>query len=273
MNPSQANQDASFPFVPILSSSADPGSPVSVSSILESYGAKRNFDLPGEVHLFLISLEADEPVIASCHELLTAKERDRAQKFLSAPAAHRFLICRAALRKIIRGFHPELPSDFEVSSGPFGKPFLDFPEQESLIRFNVSHSGDFALLGFSRDAEIGVDIEERLPLDEMLGIARRVFTDPEVEQLLSLSETERRAFFYRLWTCKEAVLKAAGTGFHRDPKSLCLSKEMEKLHRQSGQLSFDGQIIQWGTHPPGYAMSWAIRSSASPTIRWIDTLG
>jgi len=256
--------------VKFLSSSADPGRPVAVSRLLDFHGVVGDFTLPGEAHLCLVSLEANERILAACNDLLEPQEKNRAQRFVSVPARHRFVVSRAVLRKIIRIYRPELPPDFVISHGPFGKPHLESPEQESPLRFNVSHSGNFALLGFSHDAEIGVDIEEQRQLEGMVGMARTVFTEPEVEQLLSLSEPARQMFFYRLWTCKEAWLKAAGTGFHRDPKSLCFSAEMERLDQQSGLLPVDGQFIQWATHPSGYAIAWALRSTLSPTIRWID---
>jgi len=59
---------------------------------------------------------------------------------------------------------------------------------------------------------VGVDVEQhRLGVDA-LGIARRYFAWEEAETLSALSLEEVDTHFLRLWTCKEAFVKAIGLG-------------------------------------------------------------
>ena len=88
-----------------------------------------------------------------------------------------------------------------------GKPFLASPAGTDL-RFNISHSGDAALIAIVRGREVGVDVQETRPLRRAEAIARRRFTAEEAEHVRAGGEPA----FYRLWVRKEAYLKATGEG-------------------------------------------------------------
>jgi 4'-phosphopantetheinyl transferase len=80
------------------------------------------------------------------------------------------------------------------------------------IEFNLSHARDHALIAIAREQPIGVDLER---IDRKLDahdLARRFFSTREADALDALPEAQRTIAFLRLWTCKEAVLKALGAG-------------------------------------------------------------
>ncbi len=95
-----------------------------------------------------------------------------------------------------------------------GKPYLP----ESDIYFNLSHSGDYALLAVS-DLPVGCDIEIISEYNDKL--AKRFFHDEEYA-LLQNSE-DRQRLFYRLWTLKESVIKADGRGLTMSLDSFFIS--------------------------------------------------
>lgn len=115
---------------------------------------------------------------------------------------------RTALEELLRAYassaHPP-----QIARGAHGKPYVpEWPELE----FNLSHTGPHVLIAFARGQALGVDLEcreRRLSLDE---IARRFFAPAEARALEALDPALRRAAFLRLWTHKEAVLKALGAG-------------------------------------------------------------
>lgn len=92
-----------------------------------------------------------------------------------------------------------------------GKPFL--PNNEYF--FSLSHSGKFAICGFS-DSAIGCDIEI---MREKLPRTAKIFSTDEAKIFATLDEKEKKQFFFYLWTCKESVTKWIGKGiafpFHR----------------------------------------------------------
>lgn len=91
----------------------------------------------------------------------------------------------------------------------YGKPHLAAP---SLLGFNLSHSGDVVLLAIAHGLDLGIDVESLRPRPRALQLAQRYFTDDEAATLAALSVDDRQQAFYRLWTAKEAVLKALGRG-------------------------------------------------------------
>lgn len=96
-----------------------------------------------------------------------------------------------------------------LTADSYGKPHLAAP---SLLGFNLSHCGDIVLLAIARDVEPGVDVEALRPRPRALQLAQRYFTADEMAALAALPVDDRQQAFYRLWTAKEAVLKALGRG-------------------------------------------------------------
>lgn len=89
-----------------------------------------------------------------------------------------------------------------------GKPHAP----QSGLDFNLSHARDHALIAFARRQPIGVDLESTSRRVEIEDLARRFFSSGEADALSALPASLRPAAFLRLWTCKEAVLKAIGQG-------------------------------------------------------------
>lgn len=96
-----------------------------------------------------------------------------------------------------------------LTADTYGKPHLAAP---SSLAFNLSHCGDIVLLAIARGVEPGVDVEALRPRPRALQLAQRYFTADETAALAALPGDDRQQAFYRLWTAKEAVLKALGRG-------------------------------------------------------------
>ena len=128
----------------------------------------------------------------------------------------------AAILHILRTKDPDrLPEDVRsasvsslVSVSDTGRPYLpDFPD----FHFSISHTGDLAVLAWSPERELGIDLQRIVPLKpDPLSLAERFFTPGEAARIRSLSEgRERELLFFRLWTAKEAFAKMTGAGMTR----------------------------------------------------------
>ena len=94
-----------------------------------------------------------------------------------------------------------------LAYGEHGKPYL---AHRSSPRFNLSHSGDYAVCVLS-EAPVGCDIER--VRDVPPGVAARCFSPEENAALAACADpAEREALFFRFWTLKESLLKAVGCG-------------------------------------------------------------
>ncbi|MCP5091516.1 MAG: 4'-phosphopantetheinyl transferase superfamily protein [Gammaproteobacteria bacterium] len=180
------------------------------TKFVELASAGMSFTATGEVHLWKIDLsELHWP--SRCPQVLDTGERERYAGFRFARDASRFALRRAALRQILGGYLGVNPCAlvFETADAA-GKPCLSAPQMDEL-RFNASSSEDISLVAVALDSAIGIDVEAMRP-DIVSGIAERFFTAAELARLLALPGPKRISGFYRLWTSKEALLKAVGTG-------------------------------------------------------------
>lgn len=146
--------------------------------------------------------------------LLDAAERRRAERFLREADRWHYVRAHAAMRRILAAETGCQPDRLVFVANKYGKPAL----ADGSLNFNLSHSGDHAVLATSLDAEVGIDIEGRTT--DILGIARLVLSDREMEGFSALPAGGQEAAFLRAWTRKEALLKAVGCGLALDPCSV-----------------------------------------------------
>jgi 4'-phosphopantetheinyl transferase len=152
-------------------------------------------------------------------EVRARAARIDAHRGARAPAA--FAPSRAALRKILSLYVDAAPAALEIDVGEHGRPQLSGGIGGGLD-FNVSHTGSCALVAVAPERSVGVDVESLDASRDVHALSKRFFTEVECARIASDAGADNSAAartFYRLWTCKEAYLKALGTGFSRSPRS------------------------------------------------------
>lgn len=113
------------------------------------------------------------------------------------------------VRALLAAYLGCAPDAVNLGRGEHGKPFL---ADSRAFEFNVSHSGGALLVGIARGQALGVDIETPRKRRAALDLARRFFAPDEALALARLDESLQQLAFLRLWSCKEAVVKALGSG-------------------------------------------------------------
>lgn len=135
-------------------------------------------------------------------DILDDDERERARRGREPGMRRRFVVSHAAVRSILGARLGRAPASLCFTRGRWGKPRL---AQEAGPHFSLSHSGELALLALA-SRPVGVDVERsRAGLDTMR-LATRFFP---AEECAWVARDGHRAFA-RLWTRKEACVKAAG---------------------------------------------------------------
>jgi 4'-phosphopantetheinyl transferase len=157
------------------------------------------------IDLVLLRLDPDRQPPHALPAILTEEERQRAARFRQQADRTRFICGRAALRLLLAE-HLGVPAPaFRFALTPKGKPYLEGRP----IDFNLAHSGEFVAVALSADT-VGVDVERIGRPADPLGFARGRFAADEVRRVEEAANTAVE--FARIWTAKEAVIKAEGTG-------------------------------------------------------------
>lgn len=168
--------------------------------------------LPNEVHLWRENFENVNSSLEYFTQLLSEDELVRANRFYFEQHRQRFITGRGILRSILGRYLNMEASKIKFGYEPRGKPFLDKSCDRINVNFNLSHSQDFALYAVSLNDSIGVDLEYIDPKTEVVSLAQRFFSASEFAAIESAPVEEQQKLFFRYWTCKEAYLKATGTG-------------------------------------------------------------
>lgn len=147
---------------------------------------------------------------------LSPAELERAQRMSADPVRVAYLTSCVLLRRILSAHLGITPAAIPLIRLEHGKPALEGQAALHGLHFNLSHGGDAWFCGISSDREIGVDVETRRQVPSAERLATRVLSGAERAALSALEPSDaatRDAAFLRCWTRKEAVLKAAGSGF------------------------------------------------------------
>jgi 4'-phosphopantetheinyl transferase len=163
-------------------------------------------------HRFVDVWQADLNQDAICLSKLTAvlsdRERQRADTFQQPLLRNRYMAVRAITRHVLASYLSAKPADLQFTLGEHGKPALI----SDSLHFNISHTDQLLLIAVGNLPDIGVDIELIKTRSNMGGMAKRCFAERELKIWQQLSEPQSQETFYRLWTKKEAFVKATGRG-------------------------------------------------------------
>lgn len=147
------------------------------------------------------------PLLAA---ILPAEERARAARFVFARHRQQYIAAHALMRLMLTAATDGdvAPAEWTFETGIHGKPQVSGGMGP---HFNLSHCEGAVVCAVSRSVALGVDIEcvdRRVPFE----LAETHFAACECAWLETLAEAQRPIGFLRLWTLKEAYIKATGLG-------------------------------------------------------------
>jgi 4'-phosphopantetheinyl transferase len=224
----------------------------------------------GDVHLWRAPLDLAGPELDELRRTLSPDELARAARFRFPEAQNRFAAARGSLRTILALYCHADPGSLQFGYRPAGKPYLASGQGPE---FSVSHSHSRALYGIARGREIGVDLERiGKPSLDHERIAGRFFSPAEAAYLMSLPPETRVETFFRIWTLKEAYVKALGEGLRIPLASFEVSiapgrpeASLRSASRDPGRESWFLASVDPGF---GYAAAVALPGSAPRLSFW-----
>lgn len=204
------------------------------------------------------------PLLHALSELLSEDERANAARFVFDDDRRLYVTAHALLRHSLWRATGWTNAQFRANR--FGKPEMVEAGGRPLIKFNISHSGEFAVCCLSRHFDVGVDVEEVDESRSIEEVATTQFTPHERAQLAARSGAARTHTFFQLWTLKEALVKALGLGlqgmdqysFDLDPPSLAEMvnpNEALTVHVEQRQLMSTYWASLAVLRPPGVSIA------------------
>ncbi len=179
--------------------------------------------------LWLIRTDQPAPVRAAMRELLDAEELARADAATDPARGHRFTVAHGAAREIAGRYAGRPGAALSWRRGPHGKPEL--VGVDGGLAVNLSGCEELALFAVARGREVGVDVERLSSPTAAVRLATRYFHPAEAAHVaaggpapggevsdgadaaageVSVVEDTAAGRFARLWTRKEAYVKAYG---------------------------------------------------------------
>ncbi|KAL6998040.1 hypothetical protein U1Q18_008166 [Sarracenia purpurea var. burkii] len=182
-----------------------------------------------ETHIwYILPNEVKETSLLNQYlELLSPREKENVFYMHGEDLKKRSLLARALVRTTIARYQINCQVDarsLKFRKNIHGKPEVEWQRSDDWhpppLHFNLSHTSSLIACGVTMNSPIGIDVEEkqRTIKNNILSFARRYFTHHEVEFLSAISDPEvQRQEFIKLWTLKEAYVKALGRGFSGAP--------------------------------------------------------
>ncbi len=222
--------------------------------------------IANSIHLWYCNFDENLKNLPYYTTLLSEDEVARSLRFKFKKDRQSYVISRGVLRVLLGKYTHEKPEQLEFAYGKQGKPGLNSP-----IKFNISHSGNMAVFGFTINDEIGVDIEYIKPDVEVMHLAENFFSETEIAMLKSLPEAIQKRAFYRCWTRKEAFIKAEGSGLSFPLDQFSVSVDDDTVAKLLETKWNTNQKNNWALHScvpkADYIAAVAVENSLSTHLK------
>lgn len=162
---------------------------------------------PGEVRLRWLAPDEAGDRIEAWLPLLSEEERARAARFHVGADRAAYVAAHALLRVLLAGCGVPHP---RFEAGPWGRPEL--VGRPGGLRFSLTHTRSLVAAAVAAEDDLGLDVEAAGRTVDALGLAGRFFAPAEAAYLSTLSAAAVAPEFLRIWTLKEAFVKAVGLG-------------------------------------------------------------
>lgn len=207
---------------------------------------------PQTVHIWQAALNLSESALSCLAQTLSLDERSRADRFQFSVHRQRFIAARGILREILGQYLNIPPGQVHFHYEHRGKPMLSPICSEQPVQFNVSHSQDLMLCAVTPSHCLGIDLEYIRDVSDLERLTQRFFSPSEHAAIHAQLPPQRSHAFFQYWTCKEAVLKAIGTGL----------VNLESVEIQVTDEAVT--LVRWDTNPQSIKNWWLYSFTPAP---------
>jgi len=166
---------------------------------------------PDAIHIHVLHFTDGflRPLTEFLLSFLSEEEKGQYQSFEIVEKRREFLLSHLLVRRLGALYLKIGMQDLGIFHGKRGKPFF----QESELQFNLSHTTGLVACSFGW-LPLGIDVESHQGLEagRCLLVAKRHFSTVEQNYLHISSGQDASVDFLKIFTMKEAYVKAFGTG-------------------------------------------------------------
>jgi 4'-phosphopantetheinyl transferase len=180
-------------------------------------------------------LDVGDDELAALGSLLSVEEGEKAGRFRHQVDRRRFVARRGMRRQVLAERVNGDPAALRFEVNQWGKPVL---AGGGPISFNASHSGPVAVLALAAEGmAVGADVEVVRSCARDVDVAARFFSPVENAGLAGVAAEDFSRAFLRVWTRKEAVVKARGDGLSASLTSfdVTFGRDDARLERIDGE--------------------------------------
>jgi 4'-phosphopantetheinyl transferase len=205
------------------------------------------------------------------HASLDKTEQDQADRFHFAVDREAYIAAHALMRALLADIGGLTASAWRFVTGPFGKPEIDPELGRSQLSFNLSHTKGLVACAVGLENDLGVDVEACDRIRDAVDIADRFFSPEEVALLRHVGAEQTRDTFLRIWTLKEAYIKATGQGLSCPLDSFAFELEPVRIRFRAAVADNpdEWQFAQW--RPTSrHVIAVAVRARSRTPMRVIE---
>lgn len=190
---------------------------------------------------------------------MDSEESRRYDRYKFPQKQHEFLIGRIFLKKILAQYLDISPWDITLKYSTNGKPILSSETGSINLQFNLSHSHSGFACAIALKEPVGIDMEYIRPVEQ--DYINPYLTPEEIKYLSELSSSERLKSLFRIWTLKEAFLKAKDLPEEISSTDFFFSFEDSDIKIHTREIDFPDNWKFYSMIPTdNFSLSLAVRS-------------
>jgi 4'-phosphopantetheinyl transferase len=176
----------------------------------------------GAIVVWLARLDQPAATVTAAAALLSPSERTAAERGRD-DVRRRRTMARAAMHVALAHHIGCAPERVRLGTGPGGKPVIT-NRLRRRCWFNAARSNDICVVAVTGAGPVGVDIEhETRNTTDIRALIARACTPDEAAVLAQEDDAHLANAFLRVWTRKEAYLKATGAGLAVGPQTVSVT--------------------------------------------------
>lgn len=203
---------------------------------------------PNEVHIWKYPLKLPNDLLSNYIYLLSNAEKEQVNKIKISDLKFRSICSKLISKDILSRYLGDEMSNIKFSYNDYGKPIISKRNNQVTVNFNISHSVEMGIIAITKTELVGIDIEKIINLDDIDNIINLCFSDYEISMISELNTYDKLKMFYKIWTGKEAFIKAIGMGFSFNVKNISLSFNDDLGLSLKSVNKFPQNICDWKTY-------------------------